>query len=513
MKIYNLDQEKEILINSGVVIIGSGPVGLFTAWQLSKLNIEVNVFEAGNKKIPTEFMPIYCDKQIYQGLKKGRKQVLGGTSTVWGGALIPFLKQDFEPHPLGWHQGWPIRFNSLSKYFKEIESFFGLKKNSFNLEKLDENKFLFRRKVYWPKFKRRNVYNSLKKVTNKNNKINIYYNAKVLGFNLCKNGKYIVEILDSKGRSFKITSHKIFLTAGAIESYRIVSKLLSKFKNKKKMLEENGFGKYFQDHLSAPIAKIKFKESVNLSSKVGIKFHNCGMTNYRYEISHKMQKEFKIPSGFIHLSFERNKNTPFEILRSVLQDLQANKIPEIKKIFILTRNIFYLVKVLYYRIVLRQLFIDQHSHTYLNLVLEQVPLKSNKFIWSMNKHKDKEKKLFLSWQIGKGDLKNFQKSIIPICKEYNKIEALDIKEIIYLDQKKVMKHLSNEAEVYHPVGFFSFSKKNNIRVVNSKMELNGFKNLHILNTGVFPSAGGANPTMTLLLISAYLTNKIYKSII
>ena len=46
-------------------------------------------------------------------------------------------------------------------------------------------------------------------------------------------------------------STKIFLTAGAIESYRIVYKFLSKFKKKKNMLEKSGFGKYFQDHLKS----------------------------------------------------------------------------------------------------------------------------------------------------------------------------------------------------------------------------------------------------------------------
>lgn len=510
MKIYNLNDQKEISKVSEAIVIGSGPVGLFTAWQLSKLNIKVHVFESGKKDIPTEFLPIDCDKQINHGLKEGRKQVLGGTSTIWGGALLPFLKQDLKPHILGWHQGWPIKFKKLLPYYKEVELFFGLKKGSFSLEETYGNKYLFQRTVNWPKFKRRNAFNSLKQVTNKNNNINIYFNAKVTNLVSHSDNKYEVEIFDNNGRKFKTTSYKIFLSAGAIESFRIVSKLLSKFTEKKKKLQECGFGHYFQDHLSAPIANIVFKKSVNLSSKIGVKFNSFGMVNYRYEISNKMKKKFRIPSGFIHLSFERQKNNPFEILRGILQDLQANRIPEIKKILRLIKNTFYLLKVFYNRIVSKELFVDQNSQIFLNLVLEQIPKKDNRFNWDFDKNIQKQNNLSLSWQIYKQDLKNFNRAIIPICDQFFKIEKKDIEKIIVFNEEKIEKYLYNEGEVYHPVGFFKFSKNSNHSILNSKLELSGFKNLHVLNTGIFPSGGGANPTMTLLLISAYLINIIYK---
>lgn len=510
MKIIDLNNVKNISTKFDVIVVGSGPVGLFTSWQLAKKNLRVLILESGGWDSDNNFAPVVCNNQVNKGLTDGRRQGIGGTSTIWGGALIPLLKQDFDAHSLNWHNGWPNPYEEVIKFQNEVGLFFGVNRGN-NIENFQgANVPLIKRIVNWPNFNRRNAYKSLKKIS-KNNLITLYYNAKLVDIISDNKQEYELDISNTSKQHHSVNCKKLFLAAGPIESFRLLSLLLSRHSKFYTSAKKRGFGERYQDHLSAPVAKIKFKDRVSVSSKVGLKFVKGGMINHRYEISSFTQKKFNIPAGFLHLTFDRKNNNAFEKLRNFFQEVQAGKFPSFKTTFELIKETNYLIKLTYHRLIKKELYIDRNSTIYLNLVLEQYPSKNNKLTWKKSSPTTYDDTLVLNWGIKDTDVRYFTRAVSPLLKEYMNLEGADIQEYQLQNKSAIKRHLYSQGEIYHPCGFMALNKDEKKMVVNENLELVGFKNLHILNSALFPSSGGANPTMTLLLLGASIVNKIYKT--
>src|SRR4051794_11287487 len=103
--------ENGVSLSSEVLIIGGGIAGLLLAVQLRKHNMGVIVLESGgpgNAAHPHPLNEVVHLGEIYRGALEGRARGLGGTSTLWGGALIPFLAEDMQARPHVRLPAWPV---------------------------------------------------------------------------------------------------------------------------------------------------------------------------------------------------------------------------------------------------------------------------------------------------------------------------------------------------------------------------------------------------------------------
>src|SRR5260370_19442965 len=83
-----------------VLVIGAGIAGLLVATRLARAGRRVLVAESGGLKQIDETHPLNEVEQlgdIYSGVDHGRFRCLGGTSTRWGGAMLPFHPADLAP--------------------------------------------------------------------------------------------------------------------------------------------------------------------------------------------------------------------------------------------------------------------------------------------------------------------------------------------------------------------------------------------------------------------------------
>ena len=95
-----------------VLIVGASIAGLLLASELCRRGIRVIVLESGACAQREATHPLNEVVQLgdnYRGATHGRFRCLGGTSTRWGGALIPFLKEDFQPRPHVGLEAWPVQ--------------------------------------------------------------------------------------------------------------------------------------------------------------------------------------------------------------------------------------------------------------------------------------------------------------------------------------------------------------------------------------------------------------------
>jgi choline dehydrogenase-like flavoprotein len=109
-----------------VAIVGAGPVGLAIATCLAGRVGRIALLEAGGTRFkPAQSVEFLRAAQINDSrhlpTELGRRRMLGGTTSMWGGRCIPFDPEDFTPgHG---RPGWPIAFAEMDAYIAKALEF------------------------------------------------------------------------------------------------------------------------------------------------------------------------------------------------------------------------------------------------------------------------------------------------------------------------------------------------------------------------------------------------------
>jgi choline dehydrogenase-like flavoprotein len=111
-----------------VVIVGSGPAAFFVTRALLQRHpsVKVLVLEAGpsggasfeGNTLSTLGRSFKLDPTTYVGF--------GGTSELWHNVLAPLDPIDFAHRPWVPHSGWPIEYGDLDSHYKAVSSYFGI---------------------------------------------------------------------------------------------------------------------------------------------------------------------------------------------------------------------------------------------------------------------------------------------------------------------------------------------------------------------------------------------------
>src|ERR1700730_5996656 len=124
----------DISVSADVAVIGAGVAGLVLADRLRKAGKRVVVLESGNREQITPEHPLNEVENLgrpYRGATASRFRCLGGTSTRWGGALIPFIASDLEARPRLGLPSWPFSYEAIASYVRDVERLFRLDDSAY----------------------------------------------------------------------------------------------------------------------------------------------------------------------------------------------------------------------------------------------------------------------------------------------------------------------------------------------------------------------------------------------
>ncbi|MDB2559769.1 GMC oxidoreductase [Amylibacter sp.] len=501
----DFDDIKQNSIECDFLIVGGGTIGLTTSVQLAKkTHKDIICLEAGGFDFANSdsfFGKVEQKGSFYSGAEQGRFFCLGGTSTRWGGALIPFQKEDMS------YADWDLNTFELYKFIPELENLFGLDSSSYDCEyiskeiDIDTNESYILRNAKWPSFKNRNVFTLFEKFIIQSKNLNVFYNSPVS--NIIKN-KEKVEItfgLNTKAKKTIITKNLI-IAAGAIEVTRLALLLknnnLDDFK-----VDVSNIGLGFSDHIALPVGEIKTNDLDKLNKFFAFQFLKKGtMKNLRFEMSGINNNRERIPPHYFHISFESNKKTGFVYLRNILRSVQMRKVPKAHDFFGIFLNLNWIFKLVWWRIVHSKLYRPAGSTATLNIVLEQTVSRKNKISLSELQIDQFGNPLpTIDWMITKND----KDTLFNACEHFEKfwIKKLDSQfgQLQLYNKNKLLKYCENNEGIYHPTGTTALNSKYNLASVDEKLNFIGFNNIQLISTSVLPSGGGANPTMMALLLA------------
>jgi hypothetical protein len=470
--IFDLNSQTKnfILKEYDIVIVGSGPAGISTAYRLKDTGLKILVAEGGDKQFSIESSNIYkgqVNGDPYYDLTASRLRYFGGTSNHWTGYCRTLDKHDFEykqDYPLA---NWPITKSELSPYLEDackiveistnfsdyyVNKEYGIKSFNFNFSP---------RVRFGKKFE--NIFLG--------DNIDLIKNCNLI--DLKKQNNKIVQASFSSynNKSLYVKANNFVLATGGIENSRLL--LAINLKNNYKIFNDDlPVGKYWMDHphftIGEALSKDEWKDKyLCLDSKTQrtLKILNCGIR-----------------------------------MEGVFEDNIKGKIKEIacyspslgKKLFEMAD------KKLLCNITIRAAW-------------EQEPLESNRIELSKSsKDVFGMPRTVLYYKKSDNDLKTVRRTIEQIAKYgiNESIGRIKLKDFI---RGQSDYPLDDQLGGPHHMGGTRMSISSKYGVVDQNAKLHDLDNFYVMGSSIFPTGGHANPTLTIVQLSLRLGDYLIKN--
>lgn len=500
-------------IAADVLIVGAGVAGLILADRLRRSGARVVIVESGGREQAEDTHPLNRTVQLgaqYGGASHGRFRCLGGTSTRWGGALIPFERHDLSERRYAQIPEFPIDCEELFGYLNEAEEIFGLQSGPYNVGRdadksiglmVGSDSEILVRFAKWPAFEKRNLANVFRERIVNDSELIVYLNASACSFDLdVEDGRMTAITARSVNqRSITISARQFAICAGAIETTRLL--LLMDRQHKDRVFAGcEVLGAYFNDHISMKMATIEATQVDKLNRLAGFRFAGSTMRSLRFELAAAVQEREGIGSGFGHISFRTNGKTGFDALRDILRFRQRSNALPWRSIVSAGMAVPYFIRVAIWRMLYGQLLWPRAAEYELHFVAEQLPRRSNYIALSTEEDCFGLPLAAIKWEIGDQDLEPFFafRRYFQDFWERNGLSQLG--ELKWSFAREVRLDRSSTNDVYHPAGTTRMGRDPRVAVVDSDMRCFAVPNLWIGSTSVFPSGGGENPTLMLILL-------------
>lgn len=447
-----------------ICIIGCGTYGSYLLKRLLDSFddcVSITVIEIGNKNIKTEEeIGIYSESNTSSASHLGRYFGLGGTSARWGGQLLFFDNRD----NLSQDSDWKHIISVNKKYKRKVlENLLG----QYVFDDIQEEETNIKSGI-WLKYSSRNIFKKVNK--NKLKNVKLIENHRVVDFVIENNRITEVKCANLQGEIIKVEADNFYLTAGALESCRLLMELNKKYT----LFTNNSIGKNIGDHLSLELFKINNSKPIINNTDFSPRFYRGSLITKRMIVYGKNGR-----IGYIHPIFNRDVRI-FSSIKNMLFGRQkiAFKFGDI------LNGIFFLCNMLWSIIIHKKMYVDKKSWS-LQLDIEQAFPNENQISVINNKDRFSQNSIKIDWQISNEDYQ-----VIEEIKD-NVYELLNRHKFDFspMFEKLTVQKIE---DAYHPVGFLKMSSLSEVLDLNC--QVNNVINLFHFSTAIFSSAKTINPT-------------------
>lgn len=506
--IRNLGQTGEAVTErrADVVIVGGGTAGLVLAERLSR-RFRVLVLESGGLR------PAQCASDAdapdiigdaYRSPREGRTRALGGTSNIWGGAMLPFAPHDFEAREELGVPSWPAAYDDVAKYYADVEALFRLAPGAYDAPIAESASAAFiARYAKWPSHARRNVATLLMQQLEQAGGPEVWLDATCSSFAFSDGQLESITAVSGNGAKLIARARHFVLAAGAIESTRLLQWAMT-HAGAPQTGHDDVLGRFLHDHVSARVAEIETSRPRDLNKVAGFRFDGSTMRSFRLELTAEAQRQLGIAGAFAHIAFSPRAASGFDALRQFMRGMQARRFDAIS----LARSMIdmpYFTEAAYWRLIHRRLLWPRPSRYELHAVVEQLPAPANRISLSDRRDKFGVPVPRIEWRINpfeKNALLTMRKVLDTFWRE-SEFARLGRLNWSAEDGGRLD---SDMIDVFHPGGTTRMGFDPRQSVVDRDLTVWSTPNLSVASTSTFPTGGGANPTMTLLAFTFRLAN-------
>ena len=498
------------VIAADVLVIGAGTIGLPISVLLARHpTLKVVCLETGGRHQDSDTHPLNDVVQRaneYRGASHGRYRCFGGTSTRWGGALIPFQHADLD------HGDWPLTPDDLDPYVRPVENLFGLEHGPY-----EDDRFPFRlgptfvnRLAKWPVFRNRNVVSLLGDEAGKSPRLSVWVNAHVTEIDVPETrGRVQVVARSHSGNSLHVSAARVMITAGAIETTRLAL-LIDRRHGGVGGAASPSLGRYFSDHVGMSVADVTPVRVGPLNKLVGWRFGRGGsMRNIRFELAPEAPIRRDLPPSFTYLSPSVASDGGWFALRELYRYAQRKRMPPVSSFVDAGRNLPWIARAAWWRFVHRRLLLPDAGPLHVCIVQEQVLDPGNRIELSAERFDAFGVPLAeITWRPSDRDIDNVLRTAALFAETWRNTEFAAYGTWHGYSEDVIRQGMLESGGVYHPTGSTRIGRDAATGVVDRDLRMFAFPQIQLISTSVLPTGGGSNPTMMAMMLAVRCVDRL-----
>jgi choline dehydrogenase-like flavoprotein len=505
-------------ITADLCIIGAGAAGITIANELIGGPFQVALLESGGLKFQRDVQDL-CQGTIsghpYYALDTCRLRFFGGSTNHWGGWCRPLDAIDFEERDWVPHSGWPFPKSHLTAEYDRARLVCGLEGMSFDPGDPGCPRVGFPLPDSPPRLEGavigiaptrfgQTYRGALRRASNV--RLFLHANALDLQFAECPRVVSRIEAATREGNRFSVSARAFLLAAGGIENARLL--LASRRAHPSGVGNEHDLvGRFFTEHLEVPLGVIRPCAPLRRARPFGLQ--RSGRATWRPAVALDeavLRRRHLLGLGAIFHDAEdphdlmsfADQHPGYDSLGFVVRSLLRRELPD--------HFVHHLRTVLSDPLAVarrvRAKLAGPPGQVFLVVSkAEQAPNPENRVRLSEEDDRFGMPKVLLEWRLTDQDLESLREGRRVLMDDLSAAGLCDLQPEADIAAETIRGNC-------HHLGTTRMHRDPGRGVVDENCRVHASVNLYIAGNSVFPTAGWANPTLTMVALALRLADHL-----
>jgi len=515
-------------VEADLCILGGGPAAIAMALQLANSKLTVAILESGSLTLEDETQALTDGDQSgipYFPLNATRYRLLGGSTFRWGARSTPLKPIDFARRPWVAHSGWPISLDTLQPYYDRVVELVGLHRPfSYDADvwkafhrsppAVDSTAFQYAAFQFGANLLLGQVFGKqLRPAGN----VTVYLHANALRIRSNARGDHVedVEAVALTGQKYTLRARDYVLACGGIENARLL--LLSNGVNPGGLCNAHDVvGRYFMEHPTVCAGTIVSDQPQELHDVFSPGLVGGRLVEVGLGLSPQLQEARECLNAVARpIPVLRRDST--QALRELLWFVRHRRVHQevsgfheprwfVQRLGDIARDpLGIAVNLLRHARGRPKRF--RFDSLELQVRTEQAPNPDSRVTLSDATDALGQRRAHLHWELTERDRLTMRVTAEAFDGELRRLGLGELRMAPWLASDECV-WPTDLVGGHHHMGTTRMSDDPRTGIVNRECRTHAIDNLYVAGSSVFPTAGYANPTMTLLALAIRLSDHL-----